>query len=191
VHINHLNEDPELVKKGLEIITESTLIFVKECIKLGVDGFFQTTQGGESKRFAHDSIFKDYIKPFDLIISQEMDANCQCNILHIHAGEGKYKDYSSFTEYPSHIINCEFELEDRMISTKELYEVFERPIMGGLSRNGIIVNGTKDEIINSVNKVISEAPEKFLLWANCTISGETSWDNVKVALDTAHNFYKK
>lgn len=190
LHINHLNEDPDLVKKGLEIITESILIFVKECIKLGVDGFFQTTQGGESKRFTNDTIFEDYIKPLDLIISQEMDAKCQCNILHIHAGEGKYKDYSAFTGYPNHIVNCELELEDGTISTKELYKIFNRPVMGGLTRNGIIVEGTKNEIAQSVKQVIAEAPEKFILGANCTIPEQTNWANVKVAIDTAHNYFK-
>ncbi len=191
VHINHLNEDPELVKKGLEIITESILLYVKECVKLGVDGFFQVTEGGESKRFTKDNIFKDYIKPFDLIIGKEIKSISQCNILHIHPGEGRYKNYSEFINYPCQIINCELEMEDGPISTKELYNIFKKPIMGGLSRNGVIVNGNKNEIISIVNKAISEAPEKFILGANCTIPEETNWSNVKVAMDTAHNYFNK
>ncbi len=189
-HVNHLNEDPELVKKGLEIINQSTLIYVKECMKLGVDGFFQVTQGGESNRFVSDSVFENYIKPFDLIIGQEISTGYQCNILHIHTTIGKYKNYSAFKDYPGHIVNCEFELENGPISINELYKLFDRPIMGGLSRNGIIVDGTKDEIYNSVRKVISKAPEKFLIGANCTIPSHTKWDNVKVAMDAAHNFFK-
>ncbi len=186
-HINHLNEDPIAVKKGLEIITESTLLFVKECIKLGVDGFFQATQGGEFNRFEHENIFEDYIKPFDLVVSQELDANCPCNILHIHAGEGKYKDYSTFVDFPSHIINCGLELEDKTITTKELYATFNRPIMGGLSRNGL-TDKSKADIVSKVKEVLSEAPEKFMLGATCTIPGDTNWNNVRTAMNTAHNF---
>ena len=44
----HLRADPEAVKPGLETITESILWFVRECIKLGVDGFYASTQGGEA-----------------------------------------------------------------------------------------------------------------------------------------------
>lgn len=187
-HINHLNEDPIAVKKGLEIITDSTLIFVKECIKLGVDGFFQATQGGEANRFEHENIFEEYIKPFDLAVSQELDANCDCNFLHIHAGDGKYKDYAAFVDYPSHIINCGLELEDKTITTKELYATFNRPIMGGLEREGVLVDGSPSEITGKVKQVISDAPEKFMLGATCTVPGATSWNNIKIAMDTSHDF---
>ena len=79
----HIKADPEKVKKGLEIITESTLWFVRECIKLGVDGFYASTQGGESHRFADSSLFTQVIKPYDLIVMEEINQACPFNILHI------------------------------------------------------------------------------------------------------------
>ena len=51
VLVQHLREDPDKVKKGLEIITESMMIFVNACIEAGVDGFYASTQGGETTRF--------------------------------------------------------------------------------------------------------------------------------------------
>ena len=190
-HINHLNEDPELVKKGLEVITESTILFVKECAKLGVDGFFQATQGGEYKRFTDDTIFKTFIKPFDLSIANEIHAKGICNFLHIHAGEGKYKDYSEFTDFPSHIINCGLDLENENVTTQDLYKIFKKPILGGLRRDGIVVNGSREEITQKVNEVITDAPERFLLGANCTVPSHTEWTNIRLAMDIAHNFYNK
>ncbi len=53
----HLKQDPDSVKKGLEIITDSVMIFLKECIKLGVDGFLAPTQGNEAFRFQDPNIF--------------------------------------------------------------------------------------------------------------------------------------
>lgn len=41
----HIKQDPKQVMKGMEIITESVMIFARECIKLGVDGFLASTQG--------------------------------------------------------------------------------------------------------------------------------------------------
>ena len=38
---DHLNREPDQVRQGLEIITDSLLGFVRECIRLGVgSGFF-------------------------------------------------------------------------------------------------------------------------------------------------------
>ncbi len=46
----HLRENPEAVKKGLEILTENVLTLVRACKRLGVDGFYVSTQGGEAFR---------------------------------------------------------------------------------------------------------------------------------------------
>ncbi len=45
--VRQLQQDPEAVKKGMEAVTDSLLTFVRACIKLGVDGFYASTQGGE------------------------------------------------------------------------------------------------------------------------------------------------
>ena len=90
----HLKMDPEKVKKGMDIITESTLIFANECIKLGVDGFLASTQGGEGFRFKDPSIFKEYVKPYDLTVMNRINEACSCNVLHICDYVGDYDDLS-------------------------------------------------------------------------------------------------
>ncbi len=187
-HIDHLNEDPEAVKKGMEIITESTLIFVRECVKLGVDGFFQATQGGEVNRFEHDRIFHDYIKPFDLVVAEEIAANGECNILHIHNGGDGYSDYSAFVDYPCHVVNCGLELRESTVTTRNLYKQFRKPIMGGFDLDGTIYDGSKEEIEAEATRILSEAPGKFILSATCTVPRDTEWTNIRTALDTAHDF---
>jgi uroporphyrinogen decarboxylase len=183
----HLEEDPEQTKKGLEIITESLLIYVEECIKLGVDGFLQSTQGGEGGRFTEASLFTEYVKPFDLIAGREMEAGCSSNILHICDHLGNYDDYSAFVDYPGHIINCSLDLtNDQTISSKEMYQLFNRPFMGGMHKRGVMASGTQDEISSEVSRVLSQAPEKFVLAASCTLPGNIDWANIKTAIDTAH-----
>ena len=187
-HINHLNEDPDSVKKGLEIITESTLIFVRECIKLGVDGFFQATQGGEANRFENDRIFDEYIKPLDIVVAEEIAAKGECNILHIHNGGNMYNDYSAFLDYPCHVINCGLQLNGESTTTQALYNQFQKPIMGGLDKKGIIYSGSKAEIENEVKRTISIAPEKFILGATCTLPRDVDWNNIKTAMGAAHHY---
>ncbi len=182
----HLNQAPDKVAKGLEIITESLLVFVRECIKLGVDGFYASTQGGEAGRFAGASVFERYIKPCDLIVMEEMDRACPFNILHVCDFQRDYDDFSHFLDYPGHIVNCPLKVGNKHLSPQEAARLFGRPFMGGLERKGVLATGTPAQIKKAAEAVLREAPPRFILAADCTVPNETPWDNPKVAIDTAH-----
>lgn len=130
----HLKMDPEKVKKGMDIITESTLIFANECIKLGVDGFLASTQGGEGFRFKDPSIFKEYVKPYDLTVMNRINEACSCNVLHICDYVGDYDDLSPFVDYPGHIVNCSMKVANNMLQPSDIYRQFNKPVFGGLEK---------------------------------------------------------
>jgi len=181
-----LNREPEKVRKGLEIITESLLGFVQECIKLGVDGFYTSQQGGEAKRFSNQQVFNRYIKPFDLALMEEANRSCPFNILHVCDYQRDYDDFSPFLDYPGTVVNCPLNLANRPIDMKEVVRLFKRPFMGGMERKGVITNGTPDQIRQAVKAVLDKAPDRFILGADCTVPSETPWDNLKIAIDAAH-----
>lgn len=183
----HLKENPEAVKKGLEIMTENTINLARGCMRAGIDGFYASSQGGESFRFKGTNIFEEYIKPTDLAVWDEIKA-CNLNILHICDIHGAYKDYSPFIEYPGHIVNCSLNLDGRTITLKEAYTMFGRPFMGGMDRNGVIGTGGHEEIRKSVREILEDAPDKFILGADCTMVSNTPWDHLKTAIETAHQF---
>jgi uroporphyrinogen decarboxylase len=80
----HIKEAPDKVKKGMEIITESLMTFVKGCIELGIDGFYASTQGGESHRFLDPVYFNTCIKPYDLLLMEETPRYLLAIISHRH-----------------------------------------------------------------------------------------------------------
>jgi uroporphyrinogen decarboxylase len=184
----HLNREPEKVRQGLEIITDSLLGFVRECIRLGVDGFYTSTQGGEAGRFAEADTFAKYIKPFDLVLMQEANRACQFNILHVCDYVLDYADFSLFLDYPGTVVNSPLKAGLRRLTPKEVSELFKRPFMGGLDRKGILVNGTPGQIQPAVKAVIEQAPPRFILGADCTVPSEISWDNLRIAIETAHTY---
>ncbi len=184
----HLKQDPESVKAGMEIITESLTIFARECIKLGADGFLLCTQGAESHRFGNQNVFKKYIKPYDLVLFNEVHDYCNFNILHICDYHGDYDDLAVFSDYPGHIVNCSQKLGSKIIETEKFYEMFDRPFMGGINKRGIIVNGSQAQIEAKVKEVLDNAPEKFMLGASCTLPGDIKWENIRTAIDMAHNY---
>jgi uroporphyrinogen decarboxylase len=55
----HLRDNPDSVKKGLEIISESLIHFIQGCVEVGLDGFYHSTQGGEKNRFGGSTIFEE------------------------------------------------------------------------------------------------------------------------------------
>ena len=52
-------------------------------LQAGVDGFYASTQGGESHRFEDIGPFNECIKPYDLALMEEMNRSCPFNILHV------------------------------------------------------------------------------------------------------------
>jgi len=185
---SHLEENPEQVRKGLEIITDSLLLFVRECIRLGVDGFYASTQGGEAGRFRQARLFTDYIKPTDLVLMKEAHQVCPFNILHVCDYNGPYADLTPYLDYPGHIVNCNPRLTTRTIAWKEIRQLFKRPAMGGLDRHGVIAKGTQEEIRKAVSAVLKEAPKPFILGADCTLPDDIKWENIRTAIDAAHAF---
>jgi uroporphyrinogen decarboxylase len=185
---DHLNREPEKVRKGLEIITDSLLGFVQECIRLGVDGFYTSTQGGEAGRFTEAHVFEKYIKPFDLVLMEEANRTCPFNILHVCDYHLDYEDFSPFLDYPGTVVNSSLKLGKRRLTPEAISELFKRPYMGGLDRKGILTSGTPEQIRQAVQAVIEQAPPRFILGADCTVPSEISWDNLKIAIEAAHTY---
>jgi uroporphyrinogen decarboxylase len=187
---NQLKEHPAIVNRGLGIMTDNVIKLIKGCIKAGVDGFYVSTQGGEAFRFKGTDLFNKYIKPIDLAVWNEI-TSLSFNILHVCDYYGEYDDLTPFLDYPGHIVNCSLELGGRKLSPKEVEKMFKRPFMGGMNRRGIIHDGNLPEIQKSVESILAEAPEKFILAADCTMLDHTPWDHLRTAISTAHQYKRK
>lgn len=183
----HLQENPDAVKKGLEILTESQLLFVKACIKAGVDGFYMSTQGSEARRFRDPGIFRQYIKPFDLVSMKEAQSACGFNILHVCDYHMPYASYDAVRDYPGHVVNCNTILTGRTMSLQEIGKFFGRPVMGGLDRHGLLAKGSKADMEAEIRRVIKGAPRQFILGADCTVDGATDWNRLRDAIAVAHS----
>ncbi len=184
----HIQQAPEKVQKGMEIITESLMIFVKACIALGVDGFYASTQGGESGRFADWSLFETCVRRYDLALMAEMNRACVFNILHVCDYVGGYDDLTPFVDYPGHVVSAPLRAGGVAMTPRQVADLFGRPYLGGLDRLGVIAAGSPSAIREAVEQVLANAPARFILGADCTVPNSTSWDNLKAAIDTAHAY---
>jgi uroporphyrinogen decarboxylase len=188
--IEHIKQDPDAVAKGLNAITESIVNYIDEAIKRGADGFYISTQGGNSKFFDNGALFEKAIVPYDKIVSQEASDKALLNILHIcDYGEAYYTQISQFASYPGSIINAPNVLLDGApIRLKEVQDTFHRPTMGGLDRLGILAKGSEEEAKAAADKVLSEASPNFILGADCTVPSDVPWQKLRAVIDYAHDW---
>jgi uroporphyrinogen decarboxylase len=182
----HLDEDPDRTAQGLQIINEAILVFVRECVKRGVDGFYASTQGGEAGRFRDPALFARVIKPLDLEVMGETSRRCPFNVLHVCDYNGLYDELAPYLDYPGQVVNCGTRLAGGTKPPRELAALFGRPFLGGMDRQGIIVNGTREQISTEVRAVLRDAPPAFALGADCTVPSDIPISNLKTAIDAAH-----
>ncbi len=184
--LRHIRDNPEPVRRGMEIVTEGLMTFVKACVRLGVDGFYHSTQGGESHRLSERTLFDTFVRPYDLAVMMEAERSCVFNIMHICDYVGGYDDLSRFLDYPGHVVSCPLKVGGRRLPLAEAARLFKRPVMGGLDRHGAIATGTEAQIRVEVEAVLRNAPDRFILGADCTVPAETPWGNLRTAIQTAH-----
>jgi uroporphyrinogen decarboxylase len=183
----HIRQNPEATAQGIARIAESLLIFVRECVRLGLDGFYHSTQGGEASRLGASPLFEQCVKPYDLLVMNEINRSCIFNILHVcdyHAG---YDDLTPFLDYPGQVVNCSLHLDGRTLTPSEVSAMFRRPFMGGLERLATIARGTPDQAAQAAKAALGQASDRFILGADCTVPADTSWDNLRAAIAAAHN----
>ena len=189
VLVAHVKEDPDSVCRGMENITLSIMNLIHAAVRLGVDGFYTCTQGGETNRVADQTLFNRTIKNYDMILYKEVSQLVPFNILHICDYEGSYDGFSQrFQDYPGQVVNVPLFADNQPLSLSKASKIFNRPVMGGLDRHGILTTGSPDEIKKATIEVLKDAPANIILGADCTVDRKIPIENLKAAINTAHEF---
>ncbi|MDR1456278.1 MAG: hypothetical protein LBJ01_11545 [Tannerella sp.] len=188
--LRHVQEDPDAVAKGFEHFAESIVYFIREARKIGVDGFYLSTHGGDKALFHNGPLFKKLIEPYDRYILEEAVSHTLFNILHICSVENTYQELDHLAGYPSSVINPPVLLNDgSRTDLQGVQRLFGRPVMSGLDHHGVIAHGSPDEIKKEVDEVFSSnAPQNFIFAANCTVPGDTPWETLRDVIDYAHTW---
>ena len=187
--VQHVKEDPDSVCRGMENITLSIMHFVDAAVRLGVDGFYTCTQGGETNRVADLSLFNRTIKNYDMILYKEVAQLVPFNILHICDYDGSYEGFETrFQDYPGQVVNVPLSADNKPLPLTKASGIFKRPVMGGLDRHGVLESGTPDEVKKATIEVLKNAPANFILSANCTVNLKIPMANLQAAIKTAHEF---
>lgn len=184
-------EDPAAFGKAIKNLSLSIENYLRAARRRGADGFYVSSQGGDGNSLSA-KIWKEQVRQWDKHVSEVANEIGEINILHICDYGTPFKNAEalySFADYPASIINVPLNFSDgSQINLKEAQKRFKRPIFGGLDRLGIIATGSLDEAKTAVDKVLENAPDNFILGADCTIPGTTDYDKLRAVIEYAHTW---
>ncbi len=179
--LKDIKENPDALKGGLEVITETTIDFAKACIDAGANGVFLGIGGG-------GRIWKDldkkqletYALGYDKKVLDAVKAPIK--LMHIcstPAGNPeKLMEEGWFKKYPITAINWASHSWIPIKRGKEIYGD-EFCICGGLDHEQVLRMGTPKQIEAAVKKSIDECAEGggFMLGPGCTVFQDMPWEN--------------
>lgn len=189
--LTDIKEHPEAVHHALEIITETTINFVKANIEAGVSGFFFATQCA-SYDIMDDITFAEFCKPYDLRVINAYKDKTWFNTIHIH---GLNTMFDTLSAYPLPVLNW----HDRQTnpSLKEAREKSSKVFLGGLREGPAIVGtalqydsimATKTVTPEDIKAHIREAIDMvggkgLLIGPGCVADPHSSEENLRAVRD--------
>jgi uroporphyrinogen decarboxylase len=171
----HMRRHPDALHVGLEIITQTTLRFLEESIRLGIDGVFfaiQHAQYGINTR----QEYEEFGKAYDLRIL-EAARDLWLNIGHLH---GENVMFDLIADYPVQILNW----HDRQTepSLQQAGQYFKGVLCGGLRQWETMVLGSPVEVIAEAEDAIqATGGRKFILGTGCVVPVTAPHGNIMAA----------
>ena len=173
-----LRQNPELFKQGLEIITDVTIRFAQEALKVGANGHFFATQLASSSLLTRAE-YQEFGETYDLRILQALRPQAEILVLHLH-GEDIFFDLAD--SYPVDIVNW----HDRHTtpSLAEAKNSTHAALAGGVSEWQSLQNGPFSVIQAELRQAIAATGgRKYLVAPGCVIPHLTPGAYIRAVRD--------
>ena len=178
--VTDMREKPELLKAGLEIITEVTIAFALAVVRAGADGVFFATQGASSSVMTEDE-YKEFGVPYDQRVLQAVRNEGKINLIHVH-GDDVYWELAA--AYPIDMINW----HDRTTfpNLAQAKARFDGVLVGGIERLAI-ANGTPEEVTaQAQDAVMQTGGRRHVVAPSCVIPTNTPDANIRAVIAAVH-----
>jgi|YelNatPaOPRAMG01_1025707.scaffolds.fasta_scaffold00465_21 uroporphyrinogen decarboxylase len=175
----HMRRFPQALQAGLERITESTLRFITEAMKTGIDGIFFAVQHAQYGLLSPQE-YKTFARVYDLQLLEASQTGW-LNVLHLH-GDDVMFDY--LADYPVQVINW----HDRQ-STPTLSEglsKFAGAVCGGISQWETMVLGGNEQVrLQALDALQATGGHRFILGTGCVVPVIAPSGNIRAAVEFA------
>jgi uroporphyrinogen decarboxylase len=169
----HLRRYPDAVRLGLEIITETTIRFVKAACETGIDGLFYAVQHAQYGLLSEQE-YSAFGRAHDLQILQAAQ-DLWLNVLHLH---GTNVMFDLLADYPVQIIN--WHDRETWPTLSEAQGRFTGAVCGGLQRWDVVVRGTPEHVREQARDAIEQtAGRRFVLGTGCVTPVVAPTSNIR------------
>jgi uroporphyrinogen decarboxylase len=171
----HMRRHPDALHAGLEVITQTTLRFLEESIRLGIDGVFFAIQHAQ---YGINTLqeYEEFGKAYDLRIL-EAARDLWLNIGHLH---GENVMFDLIADYPVQILNW----HDRQTepSLQQAGQYFKGVLCGGLRQWETMVLGSPVQVIAEAEDALqATGGRKFILGTGCVVPVTAPHGNIMAA----------
>jgi len=171
----YMRRDPGALHTGLRRITETTLHFIEEARKTGIDGIFYAVQHAQYPLLSPTE-FAHFCRPYDLQIL-EAARGLWLNVLHLH---GSNILFDQVLDYPVAVLNW----HDRETSPSlaEAQRLFPGAVCGGLRQWETMVLGDAAQIRSEAEEAMrATASTRFILGTGCVLPTTAPRGNILAA----------
>ncbi len=176
--VEHMRQDPVTFKKGLDVISDTTQLFIEELVKMGADGIFLASQ-----LCSHDKMtveeYEIYGRPYDLRMLDLAKEKMWFNIIHMHATEPMFEMLS---EYPVQALNW----HDRLVKDYPLSKGREickdKILIGGVDEFKVLADGSDEELKAHLKDAIDQVEDgRMILGPGCCVPLYVNEDRLELA----------
>ncbi|RMF90744.1 MAG: hypothetical protein D6736_06320 [Nitrospinota bacterium] len=122
----HLQENPEAVKHGLQVIAQTLADYAVAAIERGAAGIFLSVSAATADLMSEEE-YVTLVKPYDAMILEAVQHIGSFNILHMH-GDNLF--YEALRDLPCHAVN--WSSRYTLPTLVQGRELFQRCILGGV-----------------------------------------------------------
>lgn len=178
----HMRAYPDLVKAGLEIITQNILLYLDELLHLGLDGIFYAVQHAQYQLLSVEE-FNTFSKPYDQRILNQVQG-LWLNMLHLH---GDHVMFDEVASYPVQIIN--WHDRESEIHLPDGLKKFTGIACGGISRLESMLLGDPDRVrLEIQNAAELTSGKRLIIGTGCVMMTTTPLVNIEAACKAAWEY---
>lgn len=171
----HLRHHPDAVRAGLEVITETTVRFIRAACETGIAGVFYAVQHAQYALLSEEE-YATFGRPYDRRVL-EAARGLWLNVLHLHGTEVMF---DLVADYPVQVIN--WHDRETWPSLAEAQSRFGGAVCGGLQRWDVVVRGDPDQVRDQAADAIEQTEgRRFILGTGCVIPIVAPTSNIRAA----------
>jgi len=170
--ISLMRSNPQELHSALEVITESTLRFLEEAKKTGIDGIYYAIQHNRYP-LMNKTEFREFGRYYDDQVLAAVD-DLWLNILHVHSLDIMFDE---ITDYPVQIIN--WHDRDTAPSLKEGLSMTDKAASGGISQWTLHQETPDNALAEAKDAIEQSSGKRLLLGTGCVTMTTTPKRNLR------------